>query len=113
MRALSEHEAQLLAKILGSVPGAEPLSDQIGSAWVEDDSTPTFLTLTTRDAVAVDGFIDGPLPGRFPVRQRGRLVGEILVWLKGGRLTGLEYAWVTPEAPHGMPDATEVEVGGE
>lgn len=110
MRALTENEAQLLAKILGSVPGAAPLAQQIGSVRVEDDSTATFLTLVTRDAVTAHGFRDGPLPGRFPVRHGGHLVGEILVWLEGGRLAGLEYAWVTSEAPHGMPDATEVDV---
>ena len=110
MRALTESEAQILAKILGGVPGTAPLIEQLGSVRVKDDSTPTYLTLVTRDSVAATGFRDGPLPGRFPVRQGGHLVGEILVWLEDGRLAGLEYAWATPEAPHGMPDAAEVEV---
>lgn len=50
----------------------------------------------------------GPVPGRFPVQHGGELLGELLVWLRGGRLAGLEYAWVTDTAPTGMPEPEDV-----
>lgn len=112
MRTLTDNEAELLAKILEAVKGATGLLDQISAAQVADDSTPTFLTLSTPETLRVEGFRDGPLPGRFPVTHDGEIVGEILVWLEDGRLAGLEYAWVTDDAPTGMPDPADVDIAG-
>lgn len=112
MRTLTDNEAQLLAKLLEAAKGGTGLLDQIGAVQVADDSTPTFLSLTTPEALRVQGFRDGPLPGRFPVTHDGEIVGEMLVWVEDGRLAGLEYAWVTDDAPTGMPDPADVDVEG-
>jgi hypothetical protein len=51
----------------------------------------------------------GQCPGVFLVKgASGETIGEVLVWLKGGRLVGLEHAWVTEVAPAGMPSADSV-----
>ena len=112
MRTLTDNEAQLLAKILEAAKGATGLLDQISAVQVGDDSTPTFLALTTPEALRVEGFRDGPLPGRFTVTHDEEIVGEILVWLEDGRLAGLEYAWVTDDAPTGMPEPADVDIDG-
>jgi hypothetical protein len=112
MRTLTDNEAQLLAKILGAGKGATGLLGQISAVQVADDSTPTCLSLTTPEALRVEGFRDGPLPGRFPVTHDGEIVGEVLVWLEDGRQAGLEYAWVTDDAPTGMPNPADVDVEG-
>lgn len=108
MRVLTEDETRLLRKILGSVDGGESLLQQMSAVQVADGSTPTFLDLTADDAPRADVFPDGPIPGRFLVTQSGQVVGEVLVWVKSGRLDGLEYAWVTDVAPDRMPDAADV-----
>jgi hypothetical protein len=54
---------------------------------------------------------DGPLPGRTLVRRPNTesnvadLIGEVLVWISDGHLSGLEYAWYTVETPTAMPNA--------
>jgi hypothetical protein len=110
MRSLTDNEAQLLMNILGVVEAGEKLADQVGCAHVSDDSTPTFLRLVVEDGAAATSFADGPIPGRFPVSRESELLGEILVWVKGGRLSAIEYAWVTDAAPTQMPEPSEVEL---
>ena len=110
MRPLDDNEARLLAKILRTVNGANPLVAQISAVQVADESVPTLLKLIAPGSPKADGFRDGPLPGSFPVIQDGELVGEILVWVKDGRLSGIEYAWVTDNAPTGLPNPDDVEV---
>lgn len=52
---------------------------------------------------------DGPLPVRaVVVREGGQLVGELLVWVRDGRLVGLEQAWFTDEPPERWPLAEEL-----
>lgn len=41
---------------------------------------------------------------------RGRYTGELIVWLTDGRLSPLEYAWVTDSMPHSLPPVEELVV---
>lgn len=53
--------------------------------------------------------VDGPIPVRaIVVRQGGQLVGELLVWVRDGRLVGLEQAWFTDEPPERWPTDEEL-----
>jgi hypothetical protein len=36
--------------------------------------------------------------------------GEFLVWIANGYLAGVEYAWVTDEAPDSLPDPSAIQV---
>jgi hypothetical protein len=112
MRTLTDKEAQLLGRILATIEGTQALAEQIGSVQVTDDSTATFLTLMTPGPVTAAPFPDGPAPGRFPVRHGDQIAGEVIVWLKDGRLAGLEYAWFTDSTPSRMPDPDDVDVEG-
>lgn len=107
-RPLSSREAALLSRVLQSIPGGEILAGQVDRTEVRTDSSATFLRLEVLSGPSADAFRDGPVPGRFPVQHGGQLLGEIMVWLKAGRLAGLEYAWVTDTAPTGMPAPEDV-----
>jgi hypothetical protein len=53
------------------------------------------------------------VPGRaFVSSEAGEPLGEILIWVENGYLSALEYAWVTDEAPDGLPSLELVEVEG-
>lgn len=110
MRPLTEKEESLLRRIIGAIKGADILRHQVSSVRVRDDSTPTFLQFVVDNGPRAETFTDGPAPGRFAVRQAHDVVGEVLVWVKGGRLSALEYAWVTDAAPEGMPDPEDVDL---
>lgn len=111
MRLLTENEAKLLTTILGAIEGGEVLTAQVSKTQIGDESTPTFLRLVVDGGPTATTFADGPVPGRFPVHQAGELVGELIVWTKGGRLSALEFAWITDTAPTQMPDCSELEIG--
>ena len=52
---------------------------------------------------------DGPLPiAAAVIDHAGNYAGEILIWIRAGRLIGLEQAWVTDEAPTRWPSVEEV-----
>lgn len=54
---------------------------------------------------------DGPAPSTVLVRDAsGAETGELLVWVKDGRLSGLEFAWWTDEPPTRLPTREEVTV---
>ena len=46
---------------------------------------------------------DGPLPARAFVSDQGSYQGEIIVWITAGRVSGLEFAWVSDEPPTRWP----------
>jgi hypothetical protein len=57
---------------------------------------------------------DGVLPATGSVTDAsGNTIGELLVWVSGGLLAGLEYTWYTDDAPTELPDVAFVAVAGE
>lgn len=113
-RALLEHEREILREVLAhaSFPGAAQLTRQVEHTSV-DGGLPTLLDLTvaTGAAAAADAVPDGPVACRALVHSpSGDVEGEIIVWVKGGYLAGLEYAWFTDEAPVAIPPASRVRV---
>lgn len=58
--------------------------------------------------------LDGPLPVRaVVVGDEGELVGELLVWMAGGFISALEYAWYTDDPPRGLPRPEQIHVSAE
>jgi hypothetical protein len=54
---------------------------------------------------------DGELPAGSEVRDpAGAHVGEVIVWVKDGYLSALEYAWVTDEPPRRLPDVARMKL---
>lgn len=76
---------------------------QLTAARVRGDVS-TFLDLEVPRTVPRSGCADGLLPVRALVIERdGELVGEILISVSEGYLSGLEFAWFTDEAPTEWP----------
>jgi len=72
-----------------------------GTTWILDVRMPT--------AVAVFDYPDGPLPVRAFVNKDSGYQGEIIVWITDGRISGLEFAWVTDDPPRRWPRPTDME----
>jgi hypothetical protein len=71
----------------------------------------TFLQLGV-EAAAPESELD---TARAPLRalvddDNGQPLGELIVWVTHGRLSELEYAWVTDEPPHSLPHPRQVAV---
>lgn len=99
----SDEVAVLRAVVAGSrVRRWQPLVDNLTNARVQRDPGEWILDIeTTCDTIDAP---DGVLPVRtFVTGPDGMFHGEILVWIGAGRVTGLEYAWVTESAPTNWP----------
>lgn len=60
----------------------------------------------------LSGCGDGPLPVRAIVSRHGdQLVGELLVWVRDGRLIGIEQAWYTDEPLERWPSGGDLTFG--
>jgi hypothetical protein len=111
-RDLTPKERALLTFLLsrGSFPGVRELAAQVegtrvvgGLATLLDLDAPRTALIAARD--------NGPIPMRAYVEnQDGDVEGEVLVWVRDGYLSGLEFAWYTNEAPSEMPDPDRVRV---
>ena len=94
---------------------ASPLADlsrlieaQAAGATMIADS-PTMVDLVVTENARPIPLPDGPIPVRATVYDdEGRLTGEILVWVRGGRLIGIEQAWVTDDPPTDWPSPATV-----
>ena len=104
-RALTEQEVELLRLLLtqGDFPGARELAVQVDETKVIGGLA-TLLDLDVPRAIPAAPMLDGPIPVRAFVQcQDEEAVGEVLVWVKDGYLSGLEFAWYTDTAPTEMP----------
>jgi hypothetical protein len=109
-RELSANERATLRQILrgASFAGASALSEQIDRAKVVG-GIPTLLDLEVDGSAAASAAPDGPIPVEALVEGTdGAIEGMVMVWVTGGYLSALEYAWVTDEVPRGMPPAESI-----
>lgn len=72
------------------------------------DSSPTMLNVSVPLDVPSVALENGPTPGEALVYDNDRLVGEVLVWIREGRLIGLEQAWYTDDPPTAWPRPNQV-----
>jgi hypothetical protein len=105
-RPLAADEREVLLRILQNeaFEGSPELIQQVSHTQVVG-GVPTLLDLGVSSEAPRSVLEDGPIPVRAFVRDaNGGTIGEVLVWVTGGYLSGLEYAWVTEAAPQGMPN---------
>jgi hypothetical protein len=110
-RTLEPNEHDLLLKILDArtFEGAAELRAQVAETVVVS-GPPTFLDLEVGSEAPSAVCSDGPIPVRTFVRDdEGETVGELLVWVTAGRLSALEFAWVTDEQPVSLPTPDELQ----
>jgi hypothetical protein len=111
-RALTPNERALLALLLSQkwFSGAQELAAQIEHARVVGGLA-TLLDLEVPPTAAIAARDDGPIPVRaFVEAPDGHVQGEVLVWVKGGYLSGVEFAWYTDDAPLEMPSPDRLRV---
>ncbi len=110
-RPMAADEADVVRCIITAAdfPGSRALIESLGEALVRR-STPWILDVKTAGRTAVTGFPNGPFPARALVQDSAGYQGEIIVWLADGRVSGLEYAWVSDDAPSRWPRSDEMEV---
>jgi hypothetical protein len=114
-RELNDAERSVLRRILeaSSIVGATQLLQQISHARVTavwNRESPS-VDIKVSETAGKAELSDGPIPGRFPVKgPSDSYIGEILVWVTDGRISGLEYAWFTDEPPTQLPDIRAIEV---
>lgn len=114
-RPLAERERAVLRHLLAApVEGVEPLRDQVEVASVEgswSDGAGPSVDISVPSAAPAAALPDGVVPIEADVTGAdGEYAGELLLWLKDGRLCALEYAWVTDEPPTGLPDVSAIKV---
>ena len=106
-RDLNEREHDVLAFILATdFAGAEELRAQIPYARVESQghegspNDPDVDIVVSHEAPAAP-IKDGPLSVGCNVHDSAhKYQGEILIWVTGGYLSGIEYAWVSLIKPY-------------
>ena len=115
-RPLTALEHQVIRAILvDGVPGVAELRAQLDSAKVsarwQPSGSPSIDLDISADLPAAQ-LADGVLPVDAHVYDEAEnYVGELLVWLSGGRLSSLEFAWVTDEMPLSLPPVSSIRVG--
>lgn len=110
-RAISPAESALVAAILlgSSVPDAINMATDIdgarvsiGPGWVLDVDIP--------GSELRSSLPDGPFPGRVFVPNSVEYRGEIIIWITDGKISGLEYAWITDQPPTRWPHLDEIQI---
>lgn len=111
-RPLTEHERDVQLHLL-SVPldGVEALREQAMQAKAAGSDGPS-IDLVVSDSAPRAPLADGPLPITADVVDaHEQYVGELLLWIEDGRLSALEFAWVTDEPPTTLPPLSSIRVG--
>jgi hypothetical protein len=67
------------------------------------------LELMSVPTLRASAFPDGPIPlSMLVLNDAGDSVGELLIWVQHGFLSGLEFAWWTDCAPVDLPSSDHV-----
>jgi hypothetical protein len=56
------------------------------------------------------GSTDGIFASGAVTDRNGAPIGEIILWVEHGRLSGIEYAWYTDVRPQMLPEPAQIEV---
>jgi hypothetical protein len=111
-RPLADRERAVLMKVLdeATFDGAPELRAQVGATKVVR-AEPMWLDLEVSEDAPAVAEMNGPIPVRAFVKdESGEFVAELLVWTTDGRLSALEFAWVTDERPASLPAPDAIEV---
>jgi len=111
MTDLGQDEVRtLLASVLrdAAFAGRDDLLSQVAAVRVTGGPV-TMLELSVDGVPPSHSLPDGPAP-LSAVVNNGQPIGELLVWVKDGYLSGLEFAWWGDEPPQQLPTPSQVHV---
>jgi hypothetical protein len=113
-RELTRAEREVLEFMLSAdFDGVDELRAQIPhcrvvAVWVAGQPS---VDLAVPETIAPARLPDGEIPSGSEVHDRaGQYLGEVLVWVGGGYLSAIEYAWVTDETPERLPDVSTMKL---
>lgn len=110
-RRLTPDEYAVLDRILSApVGGLQQLRDQLAVTIVVKQwpGSPSIDLSVDEKAPAAD-LSDGVVPVNAHVLdETGQYSGELIIWVTQGRLSGLEYSWITDLPPRQLPDIASV-----
>lgn len=108
----------LLLAYLDTLPArwTAVLRQQAEAVRAVRETAPRIWDVVLAEAPRAD-FADGPLPGSLAYRtEEAPLAGEVLVWIRDGRIDSVELPWFTTEMPAGLPRPEQLirgAVGGD
>ena len=107
-RPLTTAEINVLHRILSAeFIDADRLREQVGDAKVAKnwaDNSPS-IDIVVPESAERARLEDGPVPVAAHVADdSGEYLGELLIWVTDGRISALEYSWVTDDPPGELPD---------
>ncbi|MFC7386332.1 hypothetical protein [Sphaerisporangium rhizosphaerae] len=115
-RQLTKQECDVLEHLLSlEFSGARELRRQLQDAWVtgswsSDNQSPS-INIKVADHLPAAPIPDDIVPVRAIVKSEdGEPAGELILWLTDGKISALEYAWVTDCMPSGLPDVNSIEL---
>ncbi|MDB4872815.1 MAG: hypothetical protein JWL97_3819 [Gemmatimonadales bacterium] len=112
---LDELQIQVLRRLLSvSFDGVEELRRQISMARMSGEWSPNgsaSFDIYVPPGVPQSKLVDGPAPIEAQVLDvEGRYLGELILWITGGRISALEYAWITDAPPTCLPNVGNIHV---
>lgn len=112
-RKLSSEETETITAIVSSsgLPDADRLLGDLNGALASpSSSTRWIINIKTPSNVGGIDVSNGPLPVRAFVPNEAEYRGEIIIWVESGHISGLEYVWITDDAPRRWPRPDEMEI---
>lgn len=70
----------------------------------------TMIDLDMPDSAPAVNLPNGPVPVSALVVHSAQVVGELLLWIRNGRVIGLEQAWYTDDPPLTWPSPSQVRI---
>ncbi|APE33969.1 hypothetical protein BOX37_08275 [Nocardia mangyaensis] len=113
-RPLTDLESDAVTKLLsaGGVGAAELLMQipctQVVATW--GIGSPSVDLMVQWGVATAAGPIDGVFANGAVTDLNGSSVGELILWVENGWLSGVEYAWYTDERPRTLPDPEQIVV---
>jgi hypothetical protein len=113
-RTLTDLEISVVTKLLSSdAPGANEYLAQVPYAQVVATwgvGSPSVDLSVRPGAVQAPGVPDGIFAGGAVTDRNGSPIGEVILWVENGWLSGIEYVWYTDERPHALPEPARIEL---
>ncbi|BDU01053.1 MULTISPECIES: hypothetical protein [Nocardia] len=113
-RALTDLETSVVTKLLSSnAPGASEYLAQVPYSQVVATwgvGSPSVDLAVRPGAVQASGSPDGIFASGAVTDRNGTPIGEVILWVENGWLSGIEYAWYTDERPHTLPEPGQIEL---
>ncbi|MFE7741706.1 hypothetical protein [Nocardia sp. NPDC057455] len=113
-RMLTDLETSVVTKLLssGGACAAEYLAQvpysQVVATW--GIGSPSVDLAVRPGAVHASGSPDGIFASGTVTDRNGSPIGEVILWVENGWLSGIEYAWFTDERPRALPEPGRIEL---